>query len=112
MFSYIIPWGSEASQHGCNVLENPQLQGGVADPPDHGAGLVWSQSVPQQHPGQQHRAVMRDVAERQQQLIHLLEETEEIRRFIRPRGLFLVPKLVHVLYGGVGLPYRIHPVCL
>lgn len=78
IFSYIIPWDSEAFQHGWNILEHPQLQGGVAYPPDHGAGLVWSQSVSQQDPGQQHRPVMRDVTKCQQQLIHLLEETEEI----------------------------------
>ncbi len=77
MSSYIIPWDSEAFQHGRDVLEHPQLQGRVADPPDHGAGLVWSQSVSQQDPGQQHRRVMRDVTKRQQQLIHLLEEKDK-----------------------------------
>lgn len=45
LFTYIIPQDSEAFQHAGQVLEHLQLQGCVADPPDHGAGLVRPQRV-------------------------------------------------------------------
>ena len=64
---------AQGLEHVGQVLEDGQLQGGVADPPHDGAGLVRGQRVPQQDPGQQDRSVVGDVPEGQQDLVHLLE---------------------------------------
>lgn len=77
-FSYIVPWDSKAFQHGREVFKHLKLQSSVTYPPDDRAGLVWSQCVSQQYPGQQHRPVMIDVTKGQQQLTHLLDEEIQV----------------------------------
>lgn len=74
---HIVSRQREALQHGRDVLEHSQLQRRVAYPPDDGAGLVRLQSVSEQHPGQENRSVVGDVAKSEQQLVNFLEKNEE-----------------------------------